>query len=61
MGFEKVADLLASYKNKPIVPGICTDNFCDWIMNVDCDETADLCPHCETYTMQSILLLSGIN
>ena len=61
MGFFDPRDLLEHYRDKSIVPGICTDALCDWIMNVECDEVADLCPHCEAYTMQSILVFACLN
>ena len=61
MGFEGPRDLLAHYQNKSIVPGICTDAFCDLIMNVECDEVADRCPYCDAYTMQSILVFPSVN
>jgi hypothetical protein len=61
MGFDGPRDLLEHYRDKSIVPGICTDQFCDWIMNVECNEVADLCPHCEANTMQSILVFACVN
>lgn len=61
MGFEKPADLLASYRNKAIVPGICTEAFCDCIITVECDQEAGWCPHCNMDTIQSIYILSPLN
>lgn len=59
MGCDGPGELLARYRNQAVVPGICTDPGCDWIMSVGCDEVADTCPHCETDTLQSILVCAG--
>lgn len=61
LGYFSHQDLLEHYKNKQIVPGICTDALCDCIINVAYDEEGDLCPYCDTYTIQSICILSGLN
>jgi hypothetical protein len=61
LGFLSAEDLLCHFRGKSIVPGICTDRLCDCIISVECDEGADLCPECETYTMQSILIFSGVH
>lgn len=60
MCFLKHHELLAHYKDSAIVPGICTDYFCDCIITVLCDEEAGWCPDCDTYTMQSILIVAGV-
>ena len=60
MCFLKPPELLDHYQNRAIVPGICTEYFCDCMSNVLCDEEAGWCPNCDAYTMQSILIVAGV-
>lgn len=61
MGFYDPSELLYKYKDKAMVPGICTDKYCDWISYVPCDEEAGWCPCCEAETIQSILIFACTN
>ena len=61
MGFFDPRDLLYFYKDKPMVPGICTDKYCDRISYVEPEEVEGFCCICEMETIQSILVFACIN
>jgi hypothetical protein len=61
MGSYEPSDLLYSYKDKQMVPGICTDKYCDCISYVPRDEVEGWCPCCEAETIQSILIFACVN
>lgn len=46
LGFFHPLDLLYHYQDREIVPGICTDQSCDCIMNVARGTEAGICPAC---------------
>lgn len=60
LGFFHPLDLLYHYQDREIVPGICTDQSCDCIMNVARGTEAGICPACGADTVESILILSGM-
>jgi hypothetical protein len=60
LGYLHPLDLLYHYLDHQVVPGICTNEPCDCIANVEYDTEAGLCTNCNTFTVQSVLVIAGV-
>jgi hypothetical protein len=60
LGYLHPIDLLHHYLDHQVVPGICTNSGCDCIVSVEYDTELGHCPNCNTCTVESILVLSGV-
>ena len=59
-GCGDVMDFLESYTLDSVVPGICTNNGCDYVTEVEPDQDKGWCEICQTNTVKSALSLMGI-
>lgn len=59
-GFETVLDLCEHAVCDSVVPGICTNEGCDYTTGVEPDQEHGWCEVCKTQTVASIMVLEGI-
>ncbi|MHA1790247.1 MAG: hypothetical protein ACTSXT_13625 [Candidatus Helarchaeota archaeon] len=59
-GYDNPFDLLSSYANESILPGICMNKYCDYTVEVEPDCNNGFCPKCKTKSVQSIMVLFDI-
>lgn len=55
-----VEELLESASIGSVVPGICTNDGCDFTTEYEPDQDAGWCEECDTETVASALILAGI-
>lgn len=55
-----VDELLESAAIDCVVPGICTNNGCDFTADYEPDQDAGWCDECDTGTVVSALVLAGV-
>ena len=60
LGFDHPLTLLFNYLNEPTVPGICINAGYSLIQNVAPQEEHGHCANCNTCTVQSVLVLAGV-
>jgi hypothetical protein len=58
LGYDSVFPMLNYYKTREVVPGICTRFGCDYIRNVERNDTAIKCDNCRHTSVQSILIIA---
>ena len=59
-GYDHPITLLHAHLNAAIIPGICTNAKCNFIVGVEPQEEYGHCVNCDTYTVQSIFILAGV-
>jgi len=59
-GYKDVFSMLDATITDSINPGICTNEGCDYTVNVEPDCGHGYCEECETQTVQSASILAGI-
>lgn len=55
-----VDELLESAAVDSVVPGICTNDGCDYTAEYEPDQDAGWCEECDTGTVTSVLILAGV-
>jgi hypothetical protein len=55
-----VDELLESAAIDSVVPGICTNDGCDYTAEYEPDQDAGWCEECDTGTVASALVLAGV-
>lgn len=60
-GYDDMDDFLAVYVFDSVVPGICTNPDCDFTAEYEPDQREGWCEECSTHTVQSALVLAGLN
>lgn len=55
-----VDELLESAAIDSVVPGICTNDGCDFTAEYEPDQDAGWCEECDTGTVASALILAGV-
>lgn len=56
-GFKTAEEMTTSYLFSSIVPGICTNDCCQYTTNVEPDQNKGYCESCLTKSVKSILIL----
>jgi hypothetical protein len=59
-GEESFYDMLQKHMNAPEVPGICSEDFCDFIMPVPAQSKDGWCPACLKESVVSCLVLGNV-
>lgn len=60
LGYPHPIALLYQYLDDAIVPGICINEKCSYINGVLWSEEGGYCSNCETYSVQSVMVLSAV-
>jgi hypothetical protein len=60
MGYPTMQALFEAYLSEAVVPGICMNDGCDYVAQVDRDEREGYCPQQGTTTVQSCLVIAGL-
>jgi hypothetical protein len=55
-----VDELLETYGTDAVVPGICTNDGCDFTAHYEPDQDEGWCEECETPSVASALILAGV-
>lgn len=59
-GFDSVEELFEAAVFDSICPSICCNEDCQYIEELEGDQTEGHCPECNTQSMQSALILGGL-
>lgn len=59
-GYETALELLEECVYDSVCPGICTNDGCDYVTNVEPDSDSGWCELCDTNTVCSALMLADI-
>lgn len=59
-GYEDSILMLEDATFESIVPGICTNEMCDYTADIEPDCREGHCMSCNTYTVSSCLVLGGL-
>ena len=59
-GFLSVAEMLEDASTDSVVPGICTNEDCDYTEGVEPDQQNGWCPSCEQNSVQSCLVIATL-
>lgn len=59
-GYDTVMAMLEKATFDSVCPGICGEPGCDYIGQVEPDQTKGWCPACEKGTVKSALILAGL-
>jgi hypothetical protein len=59
-GYETFDELLEATFSDSVSPGICTNDGCDFTVEVEPDQDRGWCESCGTNTVKSALILAGL-
>jgi hypothetical protein len=59
-GFDSIDDLADEAMHDSVVPSICMNAGCDYIIGMEPDQDAGYCECCDTNTVQSAFILMGV-
>lgn len=59
-GYDSVEQLAEAVVSDSVSPGICTNDGCDYTVEVEPDQTQGWCEACGTGTVKSALVLAGL-
>lgn len=57
-GFNDIMEMLEEYGNESVMPGICMNEGCDYITNVEPDQDRGWCEECHTNSVKSLMELA---
>ena len=60
MGYKKLTDIPESVIMDSVVDGICTNANCDFVADVEPDQSRGFCEDCQENTVKSLLILAGL-
>lgn len=58
-GFKTPEELIASVAMDSVAPGICMNDGCDYITEVEPNQSEGYCENCDSCTVTSALVLAG--
>lgn len=59
-GYNELDEFLEDFSIHSVVPGICMNPECDYIVDVEPDCIDEYCEECGTQTVKSALILAGV-
>lgn len=59
-GYGTITEMLENASSGSVVPGICSEECCDYSIPVEPDCAEGWCPACQSNSVQSCLVLAGI-
>lgn len=59
-GFKSPDELIAAVMTDSVSPGICMNDGCDYITEVEPDQREGYCENCDTCSVASALVLAGM-
>jgi hypothetical protein len=59
-GYERIEDLMEAVFSDSVSPAICMNPDCDYVCEMEPDETEGWCDECRTNTMKAAPVLAGL-